>query len=141
MGTHTRARQLNVPPIAQLDGAALTLCLIDGDANFFAPEFVKDAEPGGVQAAQLLIRGLAGIESGGSPPRGAQTWALVILNKAAACARHVANGTCTAAQFAAFCAGFDGAFALFSILDAGTAADAADRKLKGARAPRGRGSR
>lgn len=104
---------------------ALTLCLIDGDANFFNADLVREGEAGGARAAQLLNRGL-----GADPPRAAQSWVLVILDKALIRAKHVADGICTFDQFDSFCAGFDGAFPLFSVLDAGTTQAASDMKLK-----------
>ncbi|KZW02397.1 hypothetical protein EXIGLDRAFT_734523 [Exidia glandulosa HHB12029] len=121
--------QENVAAGPKLDSAALTLCLIDGDANFFARDLILNGEVGGAQAAQKLIGGLASAEAG-APPRGAQTWTLVFLDKAAARAQLVAAGACTPVQFDGFCAGFDAAFALFNIVDAGTTADSADKKVK-----------
>lgn len=67
------------------------------------------------------------------PGRG-QLWLTIYCNKSGLVETLTHNNVCTAEQFDAFCAGFNQASPLFSIVDVGNGKEAADAKIKGVNA-------
>ncbi|EED79579.1 predicted protein [Postia placenta Mad-698-R] len=117
------------------DDNPLILCLIDGDGNIFSSELLSTGQAGGRQAAMLLTKGLtdhlASTDSldAALPGRG-QLWLTIYCNKSGLVETLTHNNVCTAEQFDAFCAGFNQASPLFSIVDVGNGKEAADAKIK-----------
>lgn len=112
-------------PSTKFECSPLILCLIDADTNLFAHDLWQDGQAGGARAANLIHQHLHAVAE-----QAATVWAVVALNKSAVSDQLAANHICNLEQFNAFCSGFNSAFPLFSILDAGIAEDASHMKVQ-----------
>ena len=110
------------------------MCLIDGDGNIFSPELVSKGQQGADDFAIRLLEGIKGHiqELKDDPPiKNPEIWLTICCNLKGLQSTLIKNQCCTVEQYDAFIEGFNNGDPLFSIIDGGSAKQAADKKLKG----------
>ncbi|KAI0347349.1 hypothetical protein BDW22DRAFT_1351768 [Trametopsis cervina] len=110
----------------------LIICIVDGDVNIFDRSLLTLGQTGGLQAAQELTRVIAGFLSQEDVQVFGRLsfWITIFINRRAVLDTLLANSLCTAEQFDGFLSGFSQASPRFQIVEAGTANDGVNSKVK-----------